>query len=214
LCSARHGGHQVTVTPLSWPDGPVRIAEPGPRILHSDGLRRGIQRRRHLIVSFTRTNKRKTVELRGFEPLTSCMPYKIYRIAMWLYQRFQSPDVAGCRPELLPGLLPVLLPCPGFSCAAPSVNLPRLCGIEFLVVSGLPASTSPSPGVAPHGIDLADEGNGRVIQQPSPAVPGRLQDDRNVSVGRPPVPLEQVRRIRLTLLRICGDSHSANSGLI
>jgi len=39
-------------------------------LLHPSGPRR----RCHLIVTSTRTNARKTVELRGFEPLTFCMP--------------------------------------------------------------------------------------------------------------------------------------------
>jgi hypothetical protein len=46
-----------------------------PRILHSDGLRRGNPASLSLdCLFFTRMSKRKIVELRGFEPLTSCMP--------------------------------------------------------------------------------------------------------------------------------------------
>ena len=43
---------------------------------HPGGPRREIRRRCHLIVTSTRTSTRKIVELRGFEPLTFCMPYR------------------------------------------------------------------------------------------------------------------------------------------
>jgi hypothetical protein len=43
---------------------------------HPGGPRREIRHRCHLIVTSTRTSTRKMVELRGFEPLTFCMPYK------------------------------------------------------------------------------------------------------------------------------------------
>ena len=43
---------------------------------HPGGPRREIWRRCHLIVTFTRTSSRKMVQLRGFEPLTFCMPYR------------------------------------------------------------------------------------------------------------------------------------------
>jgi hypothetical protein len=53
--------------PLSASPGPVRPAT-------SRRTRREIRRYCHLIVTFTRTSTRKMVELRGFEPLTFCMP--------------------------------------------------------------------------------------------------------------------------------------------
>jgi hypothetical protein len=56
-------------------------------LLHPGGPRREIRRRCHLIVTSTRTSTRKTVELRGFEPLTFCMPYRAG----------PSPDGAGRR---------------------------------------------------------------------------------------------------------------------
>jgi len=57
-------------------------------LLHPGGLRRENRRRCHLIVTSTRTSTRKIVELRGFEPLTFCMPHKslLFR------------NVAGCGP--------------------------------------------------------------------------------------------------------------------
>jgi hypothetical protein len=64
---------------------PHRQARSG--LLHPGGLRRKIRRRCHLIVTYTRTSTRKMVELRGFKPLTFCMPYRAG----------PSPDRAGRR---------------------------------------------------------------------------------------------------------------------
>ena len=55
---------------------------------HPGGPRREIRHRCHLIVTSTRTSTREMVELRGFEPLTFCMPYGAR----------PSPDGAGRRP--------------------------------------------------------------------------------------------------------------------
>jgi hypothetical protein len=65
---------------------PHRWARSG--LLHPGGRRRKFRHRCHLIVTSTRTSTRKNVELRGFEPLTFCMPYR----------GDSSPDRAGRRP--------------------------------------------------------------------------------------------------------------------
>ncbi len=39
----------------------------------------------------------ENVELRGFEPLTFCMPYKLYRFAMWLDMVLPAALIAGRR---------------------------------------------------------------------------------------------------------------------
>src|ERR1035441_445471 len=76
----------------------------------------------------------ENVELRGFEPLTSCMPYKFS----------QSPDVAACRstssfnrPTSLmvaldrSSLAPRLAPLPDFLCTVPLVGLSRRTESNF-----------------------------------------------------------------------------------
>jgi hypothetical protein len=52
LRSARHGDRPVPVTPLSWPDVPARIAEPGPASCIQMGSDAGIRCHCHFIVSF------------------------------------------------------------------------------------------------------------------------------------------------------------------
>ena len=87
--SACRGDHPGTLTLLTWPDVLVRIAEPGPASFIQVGSDAKIQRRCHLIVTFLLERvHEKPVELRGFEPLTSCMPYR----------PGQSPDEARRRP--------------------------------------------------------------------------------------------------------------------
>jgi hypothetical protein len=76
LCSGRRSSYSRTLTPLSWPDAPVGVAEPGLTTFIQASPDVRIRCRCHLIVYFTRTSTRKIVELRGFEPLTSCMPYR------------------------------------------------------------------------------------------------------------------------------------------
>jgi hypothetical protein len=88
LRSARRGDHSEALTLLNWPDAFVRIAGPGPACYIQADSDAKIRRRCHLIVTSNRTSTRKMVELRGFEPLTFCMPYKslLFR------------NVAGCGP--------------------------------------------------------------------------------------------------------------------
>jgi hypothetical protein len=76
LRSARRGDHPEALTPaeLAGRSRPHRWPRSG--LLHPGGPRREIRRRCHLIVTSTRTSTRKIVELRGFEPLTFCMPYR------------------------------------------------------------------------------------------------------------------------------------------
>jgi hypothetical protein len=69
-CAPKRSSHLLT-----WLDSLVRIAGPRSGPQHPGGPRREIRRRCHLIVTFTRTGERKIVKLRGFEPLTFCMPY-------------------------------------------------------------------------------------------------------------------------------------------
>jgi hypothetical protein len=75
LRSARHGDRPVPVTPLSWPDVPARIAEPGPASCIQMGSDAGIRCHWHLIVSFLleRVNE-KVWSLGDSKPLTSCIP--------------------------------------------------------------------------------------------------------------------------------------------
>jgi hypothetical protein len=63
---------------LTWPDAPVHIAGFDPASFHSPGLWHGkVRHRCHLTVTFVSNECTKnSVELRGFEPLTSCMPCK------------------------------------------------------------------------------------------------------------------------------------------
>jgi len=75
--SACRGDHSETLTLLTWPDVLVRIAEPGPASLIQVGsdakIRRGLSLDCHFLLE--RVHE-KCVELRGFEPMTSCMPYR------------------------------------------------------------------------------------------------------------------------------------------
>jgi len=74
-CAARRSDHSDALTLLNWPDALVRIAGPGPTCYIQADSGAKIRRRCHLIVTFDRTSTRKIVEIRGFEPLTFCMPF-------------------------------------------------------------------------------------------------------------------------------------------
>jgi hypothetical protein len=63
---------KLSLADLAGRSCPHRWARSG--LQHAGGPRREIRRRCHLIVTTTRTSTRKMVELRGFEPLTFCMP--------------------------------------------------------------------------------------------------------------------------------------------
>src|SRR5215831_3924525 len=74
LRNARRGDHLEALTraELAGRSYPAPLSP----VLRPGGLWREIWRRCHLTVTFTRTSIRKIVELRGFEPLTFCMPYR------------------------------------------------------------------------------------------------------------------------------------------
>ena len=65
----------------------MHVSERMPGVLCSLGREPKVWHRSHLIVTFCRTNARKTVELRGLEPLASCM----------LFLAILSGTVAGSR---------------------------------------------------------------------------------------------------------------------
>jgi len=72
-----------TLTLLTWPDALVRIAGPGPASFIQVGSDAKIRRRCHLIVTFHLEQiHEKFVELRGFEPLTSCMPSRCVAVGI------------------------------------------------------------------------------------------------------------------------------------
>jgi hypothetical protein len=102
----------------TWPDAPVRIAETRPGVLHPRGSGAG---KSGTVVTwlslFSRTDTRKIVELRGFEPLTSCMPYKIISFRnvagcgpTGSFNRWTSPGIARYRCSLAPRLAPLSRP--------------------------------------------------------------------------------------------------------
>jgi hypothetical protein len=71
------GGIRTRLPRLTWLDALVRIVEPDPAPFIHVGSDTDIRRRCHLIVTSGLDNHSKNaVELRGFEPLTSCMPCK------------------------------------------------------------------------------------------------------------------------------------------
>jgi len=84
-CAPRRSLRSSHPAELAGRSCPHRWARSG--LLHSGGLRRENRRRCHLIVTSTRTSTRKIVELRGFEPLTFCMPC----------MPVSSDGVAACR---------------------------------------------------------------------------------------------------------------------
>jgi hypothetical protein len=86
LRNAHRSDRQEAFTLLNWPDARVHVAKPGPATGIQAGSDTKIRNSSHPVVTFTRMSARKTVELRGFEPLTFCMPYK----------SLPSRNVAGC----------------------------------------------------------------------------------------------------------------------
>ena len=110
-------------------------------------------------------------------------------------------------------LAPRFAPWPGFSCAAPAVDLPGLCGTEFLVVASFLTQRRLLRVMTTHGIDFGGEVGRR--QSGIAAVPRqediasgsasldtmnmvRPQDDHGIGADLLQVPSEQVSMICLT----------------
>jgi hypothetical protein len=69
--------HPTASALSTWPDAPVRIAETRAGVFHPRRPGAGSPAPLSLDCHFlARTGIQKSVELRGFEPLTSCMPYR------------------------------------------------------------------------------------------------------------------------------------------
>jgi hypothetical protein len=139
-----------TVTPLSWPDVPTSIAETRPHILHSDGLRRGNPASLSLDCLFILERvDEKYVELRGFEPLTSCMPYK-FRLRLNVAARgsasyFNRLVSLGMAPNCS-SLAPRFAPLSGFSWPRTALCQYAAVMVSNFVESGLPALAPPFAG--------------------------------------------------------------------
>jgi len=104
---------KVSLADLAGRPCPHRWTRSG--LQHPGGPRREIQRRCHLIVTSTRTSTRKMVELRGFEPLTFCMPYKSFLFRNVArcgptssFNRCTLPAVAWYRRSFAPRFAPLL----------------------------------------------------------------------------------------------------------